>query len=66
MHLHAAMSPLAKTNHLTPIRGYGKTFLFDMHIANPFVEKQGIVSHNARQEQINRKMSTIQNIYRNH
>jgi hypothetical protein len=47
MHKHAAMSPLSKTmEKATPVKVYGKTFLFDTHIANPFIEKQGIYGHN--------------------
>jgi len=46
MHLHAAMSPLSKSSGvMSPIKGYSQKFVFDTNIANPFIEKMGIIPH---------------------
>lgn len=63
MHLHGAMSPLAKnTEPFTPVKGYGD-YLFDTKIANPFIDKQDIINHNRRQSRINDTMEKIKNVY---
>ena len=67
MHLHAAMSPLSKSDApLSPIKGYGNKFLFNTNIENPLAEKAGIVQHKTRLDKINNKMHNIQNLYSKH
>jgi len=64
MHLHGAMSPLAKnTEPFIPIKGFDQ-YLFDTKITNPFIEKMDITNHNIRQSRINDKMDKIISVYK--